>query len=75
MSDEMSPRGRSTSVDDEELVEVALDISEPFGKSEVAEMVDLGPERARQRLDDLVDAETLESKKIGGTNVYWIRGY
>lgn len=76
MCDEMSPRGRSTNVTDDQLIEAAKTIPDPcFGKAEVAEMVSLGPERARQRLDNLVRADTLDSKKIGTANVYWFKGY
>jgi hypothetical protein len=73
MSDKM-PRGRNESVSLKEIFEVCQGINEPFGAKEASGFLPIGEERTRERLNELSDTGPLCRKKIGGANVYWIRG-
>ena len=76
MSDKMSPRGRKETVSNDDVIEVALSISDPcFGTQEGAESLSIGNERTRQRLNGLVESGPMDSKKIGGSTVYWFCGH
>jgi len=72
----MSPRGRTETVSNGDVINAALSLPDPcFGKQEVAEKLSIGPERTRQRLNSLAESGVFESKKIGGSTVYWCSGH
>lgn len=72
MSDNMSPRGRTESVSPGDVVEAAKKITDPcFGSAEVSAHLSIGPERTREKLNQLSKEEVLETKKVGNANVYW----
>lgn len=58
-------------VHDEEILNVfRRSDDEMLGNADVAEVVDLGTERVKQRLQALEDADRVEGKKIGGSWVW-----
>jgi hypothetical protein len=70
------PRGRSETISNGEIIAVAKSLDgQCFGVSEVAEEIPIGVERTRQRLLNMRDSGELGHKKIGRSNVFWIRGY
>jgi predicted ArsR family transcriptional regulator len=74
MSDNMSPRGREETVSLDEIVEAAAETEGPFfGVSEVADKVEIGPERVRQRLRDLEEQGVLDHKRVGSGKGYYFK--
>jgi len=72
MKDHM-PRGRPEDVSDEEILRAVRGLRRPFGAVDASdEIKELGPERARERLNHLVNQGVIEKTYIGGSNVYWI---
>jgi hypothetical protein len=75
MCDRMSSRGRPESVSDAELIKQARAIPDPcFTAKEVAEGVNIGVERVRQRLRGLEEGEVVNSKTVGSGRIYWLTG-
>jgi predicted ArsR family transcriptional regulator len=73
MSDKM-PRGRTKSVSDAQLLDVAKNVLGPaFTAGEVAAEVEIGKEAARNRLDELVEAGQIAKKSASGMNIYWFQ--
>jgi len=46
-----------------------------FGAAEVAERIDLGPARTREKLQAIAEDGTLHRKRIGATDVFWFNGH
>lgn len=67
------PRGRNREVSDAELLKAGRDAPGPaFTAREVAERTDISREYVRQRLKQLVEDDTLNRKRPGTDNIYWI---
>jgi len=69
----MSKPGPAPKVSKDEIVKAVKDTRYPFATAgDVASAVSLSRERARQRLNKLVECEGLERETVGGSAVvYW----
>jgi len=69
------PRGRNQEVSDADLLRAGRNAFGPsFTAREVAERTDISREYVRQRLKHLVEDGTLNRKRPGTDNIYWIPG-
>jgi hypothetical protein len=75
IEDEMA-RGAPQKITDSELIEAAGSVRGPsFTVSELADVCPIGGKRIRIRLSNLRDQNLIDSKKIGGTRVYWFEDH
>jgi hypothetical protein len=71
LPDEMA-RGAPKQVSDQELIDMAGSVAGPaFTVAELVEQSPIGYERMRQRLQVLENGQLIQTKKIGGTRMYW----
>jgi len=74
MDDYMSPRGREETVTLEEIIRVARGLDGPFfGAAEIAEHIEIGPERVRHRLNELVEKGILDYKQVGSGKGFYFK--
>ncbi len=69
--------GRKPTVEDEEILEVFREQSDPvLTATEVSEKLPLGRRGTLKRLRDMEDRRILRSKEVGsGSRVWWFPGY
>jgi hypothetical protein len=65
-------RGAPKQVSDQELIDMAGSVDGPaFTVAELVDQSPIGYERMRQRLKILENGRLIQTKKIGGTRMYW----